>query len=107
MKCAFSRLIHLTFEQISYHFVSFDHRKKEASGGGILKEENVQANNLFIYLLFCESSEVFSRDLEKDIAGDTSGHFKKFLISLLQVQFQCLEFVCLFVMLCALFATWH
>lgn len=30
--------------------------------------------------------EVFSRDLEKDVAGDTSGHFKKFLISLLQVR---------------------
>lgn len=27
---------------------------------------------------------IFSRDLEKDVAGDTSGHFKKFLISLLQ-----------------------
>ena len=33
-------------------------------------------------------SSVFSRDLEKDISGDTSGHFKKFLIALLQVQFE-------------------
>ena len=32
-------------------------------------------------------SQVFSRDLEKDVAGDTSGYFKKFLTSLLQVKF--------------------
>ena len=31
--------------------------------------------------------QVFSRDLEKDVAGDTSGYFKKFLTSLLQVKF--------------------
>ena len=34
MKCAFSRLIHLTFEQISYRLVSFDHRKKRRQGAG-------------------------------------------------------------------------
>ena len=32
-------------------------------------------------------SQVFSRELEKDVAGDTSGYFKKFLTSLLQVKF--------------------
>ncbi|XP_015752525.1 PREDICTED: annexin A7-like [Acropora digitifera] len=35
--------------------------------------------------------KMFSRDLEKDIAGDTSGHFKKFLISLLQALYKAGE----------------
>ena len=39
-----------------------------------------------ILVFVCLVPEVFSRDLEKDVAGDTSGHFKKFLTSLLQVR---------------------
>ena len=33
----FYRLIYLTFEQISHHFVAFDHRKK--AGRGVKKRD--------------------------------------------------------------------
>lgn len=44
---------------------------------------------LLYWLIIYFVSKVFSRDLEKDVSGDTSGHFKKFLISLLQVIHWC------------------
>lgn len=51
---------------------------------GVLIEILCTRNNAEINAIKQSYQKLFSRDLEKDISGDTSGHFKKFLISLLQ-----------------------
>lgn len=51
---------------------------------GVLIEILCTRTNAEINAIKHSYQKLFSRDLEKDISGDTSGHFKKFLISLLQ-----------------------
>lgn len=44
---------------------------------------SVGVNVVFSCVVFV--SEVFKKDLEKDVAGDTSGNFAKLLLALVQV----------------------
>lgn len=41
---------------------------------------------ILCFVLFFMSSPAYGRDMEEDIVGDTSGHFKKMLVALLQVS---------------------
>lgn len=51
---------------------------------GVLIEILCTRSNSEVTAIKHSYQKLFSRDLEKDVAGDTSGYFKKFLTSLLQ-----------------------